>query len=217
MAFESPERLNAPLSQAAGGGSVGACAPLSLGNVTRVPDTISSLPLAFRDRAPWASDARRRAAALGDGTDALAAGSPSIERRLAAIAFADVAGFSRLVGQDDVRTTLRWRALRRDLLEPKIAEHRGHLLRVVGDALFIEFASAVDAVRWAHDVQRIMAEPAQAGDGEPLQLRIGINVDDVLVDGDDLHGDGVNIAARVQALAQPGETLVTAAVYAYAL
>ena len=217
MDFGTPERLSAPLSQAAGGVSPGACAPLSLGKVTPVRDTMASLARASRQGAPWPADARRRAVAPGDGTGTLASESPSIERRLAAIAFADVAGFSRLVGQDDVRTTLRWRALRHDLLEPKIAEHRGRLLRVVGDALFIEFASAVDAVRWAHDVQRIMAEPAQAGDGEPLQLRIGINVDDVLVDGDDLHGDGVNIAARVQALAQPGETLVTAAVYAYVL
>src|SRR5262245_8426944 len=178
-------------------------------------DTIRELPPKFRHRPPRPDDRIGRAVVHRGGTDALEADSVNIERRLAAVAFADVAGFSRLVGLDDLQTTLRWKALRRDLLEPKIAEHRGRLLRVVGDALFIEFASAVDAVRWAHDIQSVMSEPAQAGEAEPLQLRIGINVDDVLVDGDDLHGDGVNIAARIQGLARPGETLVTAAVYEY--
>jgi adenylate cyclase len=142
-----------------------------------------------------------------------------VQRRLAAVAFADVAGFSRLVEANDVETTRRWKALRHDLLEPKIHEHHGKLLRVIGDALFVEFGSAVDAVQWAHDVQRALADPGVEPVGEPaneaIQLRIGINVEDVMVDGDDLHGDGVNIAARVQQLAKPGETLVTAAVYEY--
>ena len=187
------------------------------GSAIALRDTMRELPRESWQRAPRPVEPTRRSVASGSGTEGVATDSPSIQRRLAAVAFADVAGFSRLVGLDDVQTTRRWKALRSDLLEPKIAEHRGRLLRVVGDALFIEFGSAVDAVRWARDVQHILAEPAQSDEAEPLRLRIGINVDDVLVDGDDLHGDGVNIAARVQALAQPGETLVTAAVHAYAV
>jgi len=138
-----------------------------------------------------------------------------IERRLAAVAFADLAGYSRLIEQDDVETTRKWRSLRDNLIAPKIAEHSGRLVRTVGDGLLIEFRSAVDAVVWASDVQRAIQtgrdEPAEQG----LRMRIGINVADVLVDGDDLHGDGVNIAARIQQFADPGETVVTAAVSEY--
>ena len=145
----------------------------------------------------------------------LARDSPQMERRLAAVVFADVAGFSKLMELDDVRTTLRWKALRQDLLEPKIAEHQGLLLQVVGDSLFVEFRSAVEAVRWAYDVQRGIAQLQHVDGAETLQLRIGVNVEDVIVDGADRHGDGVNIAARIQQLAKPGETLVTGAVYEY--
>lgn len=133
-------------------------------------------------------------------------------RRLAAVAFADVADFTRLVEADDVGTTRRWRALRRDLIEPRIVENGGKLLRVVGDALLVEFGSAVGAVRWAQAVQLAMADVA--GD-PPLALRIGINVEDVIVDEDELHGDGVNVAAHIQTLAGPGEVIVTAAVREY--
>ena len=136
----------------------------------------------------------------------------SIERRLTAVAFADVAGYSRMMGEDDVRTVLRWKALRRDLIEPKIAVHRGRLLRVVGDGLLLEFKSVVDAVQWANDVQTSLAAPEGVSAATGLALRIGINVEDVLIDGDEMHGDGVNIAARIQQVAQPGETVVTAAV-----
>ena len=140
--------------------------------------------------------------------------TPNIERRLAAVAFADVAGFSKLIAKDEVDTTKRWRALRVNFLEPKIKEFSGRLLRVVGDALFVEFPSAVYAVKWALDVQRASAagDPAEP---PPLKFRIGINVEDVVVDGEDLHGDGVNIAARIQQLAKPGEILVTETVYTY--
>ena len=147
-------------------------------------------------------------------TERLAA--PNVERRLAAVAFADVAGFSALVGRDDVQTTIRWKSLRRDFLEPKIAEYCGRLVREKGDELFVEFSSAVAAIRWAHDVQRGIAESQDSADhSPPLQLRIGINVEDVIVDGDELHGDGVNIAARIQQLGKPGDTLLTGAVYEY--
>jgi adenylate cyclase len=141
----------------------------------------------------------------------------TIERRLTAVAFADLAGYSRLIGQDDVQTVLRWKALRRDLLEPKIIAYRGRLLRVVGDGLLIEFKSVVDAVQWATDVQAAIASAETPDARPPLALRIGINVEDVLIDGDELHGDGVNIAARIQQLAAPGEVVVTAAVRDYVL
>src|SRR5262245_41570500 len=135
-----------------------------------------------------------------------------IERRLAAVAFADVAGYSRLIEQDDVETTRKWRSLRENLIAPKIAEHFGRLVRTVGDGLLIEFRSVVDAVVWASDVQRAISDAREEILDEALQMRIGINVEDVLVDGDDLHGDGVNIAARIHQLADPGEVVVTATV-----
>lgn len=135
-----------------------------------------------------------------------------VNRRLTAVVFADVAGFSAAVEADDARTVRRWAALRRDLLEPLIAGHGGSLRRVVGDALLVDFASVVDAASWALEVQRRLAEA-----GGELALRIGMNVEDAIVDDGDLHGDGVNIASRIQALAQPGETVVTATVRDYLL
>ena len=138
-----------------------------------------------------------------------------IERRLAAVAFADLAGYSRLIAQDDVETTRKWRMLRENLIAPKIAEHSGRLVRTLGDGLLIEFRSAVDAVVWASDVQRAILTGREEFPDRSLRMRIGINVEDVLVDGDDLHGDGVNIAARIQQLADPGEVVVTAAVGEY--
>jgi TolB-like protein/class 3 adenylate cyclase/Tfp pilus assembly protein PilF len=149
--------------------------------------------------------------ALDDNSNTELRATPSIERRLAAIAFADVAGYSKLMERDQLRTMLQWKALRQDLLEPKITEHGGHLHRRVGDALLIEFQSAVNAVQWAVDVQRGIAEAGSPGD-DGLRIRVGINIDDVIFDDGDLHGDGVNIASRIQELASPGEVLVTATV-----
>jgi class 3 adenylate cyclase len=126
-----------------------------------------------------------------------------VSRRLTAIVFADVAGFSRLMGEDDVATLARWKALRRDVVAPRVAAFHGRVLRVVGDALLIEFHSAVDAVNWACEVQQALA--GASNEPEPgLRLRIGVNVEDAIVDDDDLHGDGVNVSARIQALAEPG-------------
>jgi len=139
----------------------------------------------------------------------------NVERRLAAVAFVDVAGFSRLVETDDVVATKRWKRVRLDLIEPRIVEHHGRLLRVIGDGLFVVFGSAVNAVRWASLLQQEIARHQLGEAGEPIQVRIGINVEDVIVDEDDLHGDGVNIAARIQQLAAPGEVVVTAAVCEY--
>ena len=129
-----------------------------------------------------------------------------VARRLAAIIAADVAGYSRLTQADEEGTLTRLRALRRDLFLPKIAAHRGRVVKTSGDGILIEFASVVDAVRLAIEVQRALA--AQNVDVPPdrrIELRIGINLGDVVVEEDgDLMGDGVNVAARLEALAEPG-------------
>jgi adenylate cyclase len=136
-------------------------------------------------------------------------------RRLAAVAFADVAGWSRLIEKSDVETLRAWKALQADLIEPKIREHTGRLLEVAGDSVLVEFPSAVAAVSWALDLQRGIRDPAKKRDTVELAVRIGINVEDVIVDGDRLVGDGVNIAARIHQLASPGEIVVTSAVREY--
>ena len=121
-------------------------------------------------------------------------------RRLAAILAADVAGYSRLMGADEEGTLERLKALRRELLDPKIAEHQGRIVKTTGDGMLVEFASVVDAVRCAVEVQQAMPErnTGVAADNR-IELRIGINLGDVIVEGDDLYGDGVNIAARIEA------------------
>jgi adenylate cyclase len=138
-----------------------------------------------------------------------------ITRRLAAIVFADVVGWSRLIEQSDVETLRAWKALRSDFMEPKIAEYGGRLLEIAGDAVLIEFPSAVAAVSWALDVQRMLAHADPDEPGVALSLRIGINVEDVIVDEDKLIGDGVNIASRIHQTAAPGEIVVTGAVRGY--
>src|SRR5215813_9063683 len=128
-----------------------------------------------------------------------------VERRLAAILAADVAGYSRLMGADEEGTLERLKALHRELLNPRVAEHRGRIVKTTGDGLLVEFASAVDAVRCAVALQQAMAERnAVDPPGRRVELRVGINIGDVIFDGDDLFGDGVNIAARLEALAEPG-------------
>jgi adenylate cyclase len=135
-------------------------------------------------------------------------------RRLAAILAADVAGYSRLMGADEEGTLERLKALRRELLDPKIAEHRGRIVKTTGDGLLVEFASVVDAVRCAVAVQRAMPErDAGVSADNRIELRIGINLGDVIVDGDDLYGDGVNIAARIEALADAGGVFVSNTVH----
>jgi TolB-like protein/class 3 adenylate cyclase len=135
-------------------------------------------------------------------------------RRLAAILAADVAGYSRLMGADEEGTLERLKALRRELVDPKIAEHTGRIVKTTGDGMLIEFASVVDAVRCAVAVQQAMPErnAGVAADGR-IELRIGINLGDVIVEGDDLYGDGVNIAARIEALADAGGVFVSNTVH----
>jgi TolB-like protein/tetratricopeptide (TPR) repeat protein len=135
-------------------------------------------------------------------------------RRLAAILAADVAGYSRLMGADEEGTLERLKALRHDLLDPRIAEHHGRIVKTTGDGMLVEFASVVDAVRCAVEVQKAMPERnTGVGADNRIELRIGINLGDVIVEGDDLYGDGVNIAARIEALADAGGVFVSNTVH----
>jgi TolB-like protein/class 3 adenylate cyclase len=135
-------------------------------------------------------------------------------RRLTAILAADVAGYSRLMGADEEGTHERLKALRREVVDPKIAEHRGRIVKTTGDGLLVEFASVVDAVRCAVEVQETMAgRNIDVATGNRIELRIGINLGDVIVEGDDLYGDGVNIAARIEALADAGGVFVSNTVH----
>src|SRR6516164_7729287 len=126
-------------------------------------------------------------------------------RRLAAILAADVAGYSRLMGADEEGTHERLKAHRRELVDPKIREHSGRIVKTTGDGMLAEFPSVVDAVRCAAELQRAMID-REAGMPEDrrIRLRIGINLGDVIVEDDDIFGDGVNVAARLEALAEPG-------------
>jgi adenylate cyclase len=131
-------------------------------------------------------------------------------RRLAAILAADVAGYSRLMGADEEGTHERLRAHLRELIEPKIAEHRGRIVKNTGDGFLAEFASVVDAVRCAVEVQRGMAERSAGTPPEKrIEFRIGINLGDVIAEAEDIFGDGVNVAARLEALAEPGGICVS--------
>ena len=137
-----------------------------------------------------------------------------VERRLSAILSADVVGYTRLIRADEEGTLARFRAHRAELVEPKIAEYKGRIVKLMGDGLLVEFASVVNAVRCATEVQREMAAcNAGVPEDEQIVLRVGINLGDVIVDGDDVHGDGVNIATRMQEIAPPGGISVSGVVY----
>src|SRR5215468_781078 len=134
-------------------------------------------------------------------------------RRLAAIFAADVVGYSRLIGADEEGTLERLKTLRRDLLNSKIAEHKGRLVKTTGDGLLVEFRSVVDALRCAVEVQREMAgRNAGIAPDNRIELRIGINMGDIVVEDGDIFGDGVNVAARLEGLAGPGGICVSAGV-----
>ena len=137
-----------------------------------------------------------------------------MERRLAAIMVTDVVGYSRLIRADEEGTILALKALRANLIDPRIAQHHGRIVKLMGDGMLAEFGSVVDAVRCAAEIQRAMAERnAGVPEDEQIILRIGINLGDVIVDGEDIHGDGVNVAARMQEIAEPGEISVSGVVY----
>ena len=127
------------------------------------------------------------------------------ERRLAAILAVDVAGYSRLMGEDEEGTLAALRAIRRELGDPKIKEHRGRIVKTTGDGFLVEFASVVDAVRCAVETQREMAtRNAGIPPERRIEFRMGINRGDIIVEDGDIFGDGVNIAARLEGLAAPG-------------
>src|SRR5467141_1268637 len=141
------------------------------------------------------------------------AGQARVERRLAAILAADVVGYSRLIEGDEEGTLRRLKSLRGEVIDAKIAEHRGRIVKTTGDGLLVEFASVVDALRCAAEVQAAMAESnASLPPDSRIEFRIGINVGDIVVEDGDIFGDGVNVAARLEGLAEPGGICVSARV-----
>lgn len=139
---------------------------------------------------------------------------PSAERKLTTILSADVVGYSALMSRDETATLDALKALRRDLIDPKTEQYRGRTIKLMGDGSLMEFPSVIDAVRFAVDIQHAMAAfRADAPEADRIRFRIGINVGDIIVDGDDIYGDGVNIAARIQGLSAPGGICVSRTVY----
>src|SRR5262249_48382400 len=133
-----------------------------------------------------------------------------VERRLTANLAADIVGYSRLMGVDEEGTLAALKTLRREGIDPKIKQHRGRIVNTTGDGLLSEFASVVDAVRCAMEVQREMAARNAGVQAERrIDFRIGINLSDIIIDDNDIFGDGVNIAARLEALAEPGGICVS--------
>jgi adenylate cyclase len=136
--------------------------------------------------------------------------SERVERRLAAVLAADVAGYSRLMGRDEEGTLAQLKALRKSLVDPCIAAHRGRIVKTTGDGMLVEFASAVDAARCAVEVQRGMAgHNSGVAQDTKIEFRIGIHVGDILIDDNDIFGDGVNIAARLEGIAEPGGVCIS--------
>jgi len=123
-------------------------------------------------------------------------------------------GYSRLIRADEEGTIAALKALRADLIDPKIAEHHGRVVKLMGDGMLAEFASVVDAVRAAAETQRAVAERnADLPEYERIEFRVGINLGDVVIDGDDIHGDGVNVAARLESLAETGGICISGSVH----
>jgi TolB-like protein/class 3 adenylate cyclase len=133
-------------------------------------------------------------------------------RRLAAILAADVAGYSRLIGADEEGTLNRLKAIRAEVIDPKVGEHRGRIVKTTGDGLLVEFASVIDALRCAIEWQTDMTEQKTDTSDRRIEFRIGINIGDVVVEDGDIFGDGVNVAARLEGLAEPGGICVSATV-----
>jgi adenylate cyclase len=135
-------------------------------------------------------------------------------RRLTTILAADVVGYSRLMAADEAGTLTSLKAIRRELIEPKTAKHQGRVVKLIGDGTLMEFGSVVDAINFAVDVQQAMAERnAKVPEDRRIIFRIGINIGDIIVEGDDIYGDGVNVAARLEALAEPGGICISRTVF----
>jgi adenylate cyclase len=137
----------------------------------------------------------------------------AVVRRLAAILAADVAGYSRLIEADEEGTLGRLKALRAEIIDPKITHHKGRIVKTTGDGLLVEFASVVDAVRCAAEMQTALAESnAPLPQDRRIEFRIGVHQGDIVVEDGDIFGDGVNVAARLEGLAEPGGICVSARV-----
>ena len=137
-----------------------------------------------------------------------------VQRRLAAILAADVVGYSRLMGEDETGTLAQIKTLRKEVFDPRTAEHNGRIVKTTGDGVLVEFTSAVDATECAIKIQRALTRRnEEVPEGQRIELRIGINLGDIIVDGDDIYGDGVNVAARLEALCDTGEVFVSAVVH----
>ncbi len=137
-----------------------------------------------------------------------------MERRLAAILAADIVGYSRLMRADEEGTLARLKALQKELFAPKVREHRGRIVKLMGDGALVEFASAVDAVRCAVAIQDgLTRREAGVAEETALALRLGINLGDIIIESGDIYGDGVNLAARLEGLAEPGGICLSASVH----
>lgn len=140
-----------------------------------------------------------------------------MDRRLAAILMADVVGYSRLSQIDEEGTRRRFIENLREIIEPKIVQHGGRLVKTMGDGLLVEFASIINAIRCAIDVQLAeILKNRDLSESEQIRFRIGINLGDIIAEGEDIHGDGVNIAARLQSLAPPDGIVISGTAYDYA-
>jgi adenylate cyclase len=139
------------------------------------------------------------------GEEEAATATERVQRRLAAVLAADVVGYSRLMAADEAGTLAELNALRQDIVDPKIGEHGGRIVKLMGDGALVEFASVVDAVECAVAIQQAMAaRNVHRPEDRRIVFRIGINVGDIIIEGDDIFGDGVNVAARLEGLAEPG-------------
>jgi len=138
-----------------------------------------------------------------------------ISRRLAAVAFLDIVGYTALMASDESQTHLRWMRILNEVIRPRIPQYRGRLVKLTGDGVLAEFSSALDAVEWAQDIQRLVPTVQIDRNGRPpsIALRIAINLGDIIVTESDIYGDGVNVAARLQEHAEPGGVLLSESVY----
>jgi adenylate cyclase len=141
-----------------------------------------------------------------------------LERRFAAVILADVAGYSRLLSEDETGMLTRLNACRRDLINPAIAQFRGRIIKLMGDGTLIVFASEVDAIEWAAAIQRTLAtRDLESANIQSIRLRLGINLGDIIVEGDNPYGDGVNVTARLESLAEPGGICISGTAFDHAV
>src|SRR5258708_4577452 len=140
--------------------------------------------------------------------------TPRVVRRLAAVAFVDIVGYSILMAQDETGTHQRWMTMLEEIIRPKAIAHRGKVVKSTGDGILAEFPSALDAVEWARSVQRLLHSRSTEGPlSPPMALRIAIHLGDLITTDDDIYGDHVNVAARLQEFAEPGGIVLSETVY----